>query len=71
MRATPACQQLGGKRTTAVVARTSKLDEPVTSRPAITDDTEIISTTKRHRDYREDCALKLSCFCDCPQPGDH
>jgi hypothetical protein len=33
-----------------VVARAPKLDEPVTSTPAITDDTEIMSTTKRHRD---------------------
>jgi hypothetical protein len=43
-------QQLAGKRTTAVVARTPKLDEPVTSTPVITDDTEVMSTTKRHRD---------------------
>ena len=56
MRATPACQQLGGKRTTAGVARTPKLDEPVASTPAITDDTEIMSATKRHRDR-----FSLSC----------
>jgi hypothetical protein len=33
-----------------VVTRTPKLDEPVTSTPVITDDTEIMSTTKRLRD---------------------
>jgi hypothetical protein len=32
------------------VARTPKLDEPVVSTPAITDDTEIMSTKERHRD---------------------
>ena len=50
MRATPACQQLSGKRTTVSGGATPKLDEPVASTPAITDDTEIMSTTKRHRD---------------------
>jgi hypothetical protein len=33
-----------------VVALTPKLDAPVTSTLAITDETEIMSTTKRHRD---------------------
>jgi hypothetical protein len=33
-----------------VVAQTPKLGEPVASTPAITDDTEIMSTTKTHRD---------------------